>query len=245
MTLSTPSIRITRRLGRELEALTWHTPTHVYNPLIYAWQAHREFLLRYGAARGRVLLLGMNPGPWGMAQTGVPFGDVGTVRDWFGIDAHLGRHLPEQHRKYPILGMACHRSEGSGSRLWGWAQSRLGTPEAFFERFFVWNYCPLLFIQHDHNLIPERLDKTETAALGAICDRALGAIVRALAPSAVVGIGRYAERRARDTLGDAFQIGYLPHPSPASPAANRDWPALAEAALKPWLPRRRTVSPAK
>ena len=227
--------RTTRTLAREAGDLKFRTPSHVYNPLIYAWAAHREYLQRYGTMRGRVLLLGMNPGPWGMAQTGVPFGDVAMVREWFGIETRLGRVLPEQHPRYPILGMASHRNEGSGSRLWRWAETRLGSPEDFFSRFFVWNYCPLLFIGDGHNLTPDHLSRGETEALTAVCDRALAAAVRALAPAAVVGIGRYAERRAVEVLGAEADVRYLPHPSPANPAANRDWPALAEQVLKPWL----------
>lgn len=242
MTSPVPVIRIARRLAREVDALEFTTPTHVYNPLTYAWHAYHEYLMRYGAAHGRVLLLGMNPGPWGMTQTGVPFGDVKMVREWFHIDARLAHALPAQHHKYPILGMDCHRFEGSGSRVWGWAAERVGTPADFFANFFVWNYCPLLFIKQNRNLIPEKLGKREREALGAACDRALAAVVRALAPRAVVGIGRYAEQRAREVLGDACEIAYLPHPSPASPAANRDWPALAEQALGRWLPPRRRAT---
>lgn len=227
-----------RTLAREAGGLTFTTPSHVYNPLGYAWSGHRQYLQRYGAQRGRVLLLGMNPGPWGMAQTGVPFGDVVTVREWFGIDTRLGKVLPEQHPKYPILGMACHRNEGSGSRVWRWAEDRVGTPEDFFARFFVWNYCPLLFIGNNRNLIPEQLSKPETAALTTVCDRALAAAIRVLQPEAVVAIGRYAERRAKAVLGEDAEVRYLLHPSPANPAANRDWPAQAEQALKPWLPPR-------
>ena len=233
-------LKTTRALARDVGALHLTTPSHVYNPLVYAWAAHQEYLRRYGAQRGRVLLLGMNPGPWGMAQTGVPFGDVTMVRDWFGIEKGLGKVLPEQHPKYPILGMACHRSEGSGSRVWRWAEARLGSPDDFFARFFVWNYCPLLFIKDGRNLIPEHLSASEREALTAVCDRALAAAIRALEPAAVVGIGRYAERRAQAVLGDAAHVHYLIHPSPANPLANRDWPALAEQALKPWLPPQRT-----
>lgn len=232
-------LRATRRLAREAGNLSWHTPSHVYNPLLYAWTAHREYLQRYGGARGRVLLLGMNPGPWGMTQTGVPFGDVLMVREWFHIESPLGKSLPEQHPKYPILGMVCHRNEGSGSRLWRWAQQRIGTPDDFFARFFVWNYCPLLFIAKNRNLTPEHLSRAEADALATICDRALHSVVRALEPSAIVGIGRYAERRATELLGVDADVRYLPHPSPANPNANKRWPELAEEALKPWLPPRR------
>ncbi|MEO8855404.1 MAG: uracil-DNA glycosylase family protein [Burkholderiaceae bacterium] len=237
---SSSLLTATRALAREASDLRLTTPSHVYNPLVYAWAAHREYLRRYGAKRGRVLLLGMNPGPWGMTQTGVPFGDVVMVRDWFGIESRLGEILPKQHPKYPILGMACHRNEGSGARLWRWAEARLGAPEDFFERFFVWNYCPLLFIGHGRNLTPEHLSRRETEALTAVCDRALAAAVYALAPVAVVGIGRYAQKRATTLLGPEADVRYLLHPSPANPAANRDWPAMAEEVLKPWLPPRRT-----
>lgn len=237
MPTTLPIIRITRRLAREMQALELTTPSHVYNPLVYAWSGHHQYLDRYGAAKGRVLLVGMNPGPWGMAQTGVPFGDVIMVRDWFHIDMQLTRKLPTQHPKYPILGMACHRGEGSGSRVWRWARDRLGTPEAFFERFFVWNYCPLLFLKDGRNLIPEKLTRSEHDALTIACDRALKSVVRALEPAAVVGIGRYAEHRIHDVLG--ITAHYLPHPSPANPKANREWPAMAEEALGPWLPRPR------
>lgn len=229
---------IARRLARAVETLDFTTPTHVYNPLRYAWAAQRRYLQRFGGKQGRVILLGMNPGPWGMAQTGVPFGDVVMVRDWMGIEAPLAPPLPAQHAKYPILGFECHRREGSGSRLWGWARDRFGTAEAFFERFFVWNYCPLLFIRDGRNLTPEKLRREEVMPLVAACDKALKALVEAIEPAAVVGVGRYAQRRAEEVLGGAVPVEYLPHPSPASPAANRGWPDLAEEALAPWLPSR-------
>ena len=233
---SSALLKIARTLSHEAADLPLTTPTHVYNPLAYAWTGYEQFVRRYGATPGRVLLVGMNPGPWGMTQTGVPFGDVQMVRDWFGIQSALTGELPPQHPKYPILGMRCTRREGSGSRVWRWAQQRLGTPANFFARFYVCNYCPLLFIRDGHNLIPERLSRSETAALEAVCDRSLAAVIRTLKPSAVVGIGRYAQRRAAAVLGDDAEVGYLIHPSPANPLANRDWPALAEQALGPWLP---------
>ena len=132
--------------------------------------------------------------------------------------------------------MACHRNEGSGSRVWRWAQARVGTPEAFFERFFVWNYCPLLFLKDGRNLIPEHLGKAEAGTLMALCDSALAAVVDVLKPSVVVGIGRYAQQRATAVLGADADVRYLLHPSPANPAANRNWPAQAERVLGPWLP---------
>ncbi len=230
-----PIVSVARRLARDVDALEFTTPSHVYNPLRYAWSGHREYLERYGRKRGRVMLLGMNPGPWGMAQTGVPFGEITAVREWFRIETRLGRKLPEQHPKYPILGMKCHRSEGSGKRLWGWASERFGAPRRFFAGFFVWNYCPLLFIGKGRNLTPGQLRRRESAPLHAACDRALAAAVEVLRPRAVVGIGHYAETRAREVLGGDIPVLYLLHPSPANPLANREWPLHAERTLAPWL----------
>lgn len=236
MTTRHALIRIARRLARDASMLEWHTPSHVYNPLRYAWSGHHAYLGRYGEKAGRVLLVGMNPGPWGMAQTGIPFGNVTTVRDWLRIGTTLARNLPTQHPKYPILGMRCHRDEGSGRRLWSWARLRFREPERFFDQFFVWNYCPLLFLAQNHNLPPSGLSTGEAAALDSVCGYALDRVVAILEPVAVVGIGRYAERQVCKRIGGRLPVTYLPHPSPASPQANRQWSELADHALAPWLP---------
>ena len=205
---------------------------HVYNPLDYAAEAHGRYLARYCRPDAQVLLLGMNPGPYGMVQTGVPFGDVSMVREWLGI--HAGVETPRsQHPRRPVEGFACTRNEVSGSRLWGWARSRFGTPDAFFQRFSVWNYCPLAFLEASgRNRTPDKLPAAERQPLYDACDRALHAIVEHLAPSMVVGIGRWSEGRARAVLADRVPIGHVLHPSPASPAANRGWVEAAEAQLR-------------
>jgi len=231
-----PLVGVAHALAHDLDSLHWQTPSHVYNPLHYAWDGHRQFLQRFGQKRGRVLLVGMNPGPWGMAQTGVPFGNITAVRQWFHIDTQLTRDLPAQHPKYPILGMACHRDEGSGKRLWGWAGQRVGSAEQFFDRFFVWNYCPLLFLANNRNLIPAGLKASEQQPLEALCAAAFADAVRLLEPDAIVALGRYAEKQVRSIVDNRVPVIYLLHPSPANPTANRHWAEHAEAALAPWLP---------
>ncbi len=220
-------------LAAEVSALSFAAPVALlYNPLCYAWDAHAAYLERYGEGRRSVLLLGMNPGPFGMAQTGVPFGDVEMVRDWLGIEAPVGVP-PAEHPKRPVLGFQCPRREVSGQRLWGWARARFGTPERFFAQFFVANYCPLVFMtETGRNLTPDTLPAEERAPLFAACDQALRTAVDLLEPEHVIGIGRFAEDRARAALsGRELQIGRILHPSPASPAANRDWVGQAERAL--------------
>jgi single-strand selective monofunctional uracil DNA glycosylase len=227
-------VAISRRLAREVDRIRFSPPvTYVYDPLTYAAAPHEEYLRRYGARQGRVLLLGMNPGPFGMAQTGVPFGDVATVRDWLGIDAVVAKPRRE-HPRRPVLGFGCTRSEVSGSRLWGWARRRFEKPERFFRAFFVLNYCPLVFMEASgRNRTPDKLAAAEREGLFHVCDRALQETVRCLEPVRVIGVGGFAERRAREALGQLdVTIGGVLHPSPASPLANRGWEAVIERQLR-------------
>lgn len=227
-------IKASRALSRVISKLEFSEPvTHVYNPLEYARRPHELYLSRFGSGSKEIVLVGMNPGPFGMGQTGVPFGDVGFVRDWMGIEASVD-HPDDEHPKRPVLGFHCERSEVSGSRLWGWARERFGTPERFFSRFFVLNYCPLLFLESTgRNRTPDKLRADERAALLPACDRALRDAVGILSPTLVVGVGAWATRRARTALGDEGPaIGSILHPSPASPKANRGWAPQAESDLR-------------
>jgi single-strand selective monofunctional uracil DNA glycosylase len=226
-------VPVSRRLSAAVDALTFARPvTHVYNPLEYARRPHEAYLTRYGSGRRQVLLLGMNPGPFGMAQTGVPFGDVTMVRDFLGIDAPVRKPRLE-HPKRLVHGFECPRPEVSGTRLWGWVRDRFGTADLFFRDFFVVNYCPLVFMEETgRNRTPDKLPAGERAALFSACDAALRQIVARLEPRVIVGVGGFAERRIREALPDFDgRIGGMLHPSPASPLANRDWPRQADRAL--------------
>ncbi len=224
---------ITNSLIDALSDFRFEPPvTHVYNPLCYARAPHEQYLARFGQGQREVIFVGMNPGPFGMAQTGVPFGDVTMVRDWMGIEAPVDKPKHE-HPKRPVLGFACPRSEVSGTRLWGWARDTFGTPESFFKRFFVINYCPLCFMEASgKNRTPDKLPAETRSSLFQACDTALAAMVTELRPSYVLGVGAFAEQRIRNALhGQKVQTGRIPHPSPASPAANRGWAQAAEKAL--------------
>jgi single-strand selective monofunctional uracil DNA glycosylase len=224
---------ISRALARRVDRLAFGPPVaHVYDPLVYARASHELYLERWGGGAKFALFLGMNPGPFGMGQTGVPFGEVAAARDFLGCEAPVLAPRA-QHPQRPIEGYACRRSEVSGQRLWGWVRQRFGTPERFFARYFVHNYCPLLFLgETGSNLTPDKLPREQTAELYAACDDALRALVEALGVEWVIGVGAFAEKRARAALqGCDLQFGTIPHPSPASPLANRGWAPAAEQAL--------------
>ena len=207
--------------------------THVYNPLIHAARGHRRYVRRFGDRDKRVIFLGMNPGPYGMTQTGVPFGEIASVRDWMGIEEKIDR--PErEHPKRPVDGFACTRSEVSGARVWGAIASHWGEPEDFFREHYIANYCPLVFMEASgKNRTPDKLPAAEREALYAACDDHLHRLVDILEPEWIVGIGAFAENRAREVLGDRdVAIGRVLHPSPASPQANKNWAGEAAKELR-------------
>ncbi|MCB9699650.1 MAG: single-stranded DNA-binding protein [Alphaproteobacteria bacterium] len=234
---------VTRALSAELAASTWSPPTaFVYDPTTYASGSWSSYVRKYGGRAGRVVLIGMNPGPYGMTQTGVPFGEPRLVRDWLGIEGDV---VPptEQHPKRPILGFDHPRTEVSGARFWGWARARHGTPASFFRTFYVVNWCHLCFLADSgRNLTPDQLAAEDRARLYPLCDAALRRQIELLAPRRVLGIGAFAEARARVALeGLGLRIGRILHPSPASPRANRGWEEQVEAQLRGYrlLPPRR------
>jgi single-strand selective monofunctional uracil DNA glycosylase len=225
-----PLIAAARALSCAVGRLSFAPPvSHLYNPLEYAWAPHEIYLRRFGATPKKIIFIGMNPGPFGMVQCGIPFGEIAAARDWMGIEAPVDQPVVENPKR-PIEGFACARSEVSGRRLWGLFQQRFGTAEAFFTEHFVANYCPLAFFDHGRNLTPDKLPSAETTPLYAACDTHLRTIVAILKPDWVIGIGGFAEARAIEALKDSdVRIGKVLHPSPASPAANRGW---AEAATR-------------
>jgi single-strand selective monofunctional uracil DNA glycosylase len=223
-----------KTLRDQVEQLKFSPPvTHVYNPLTYAWRTHAEYLKKFGSGPKQIMFLGMNPGPFGMVQTGIPFGEIAAVRDWLKIQGPVGKPASEHPRRV-ISGFACRRSEVSGQRLWGLFAERFGDAEKFFEQNIVMNYCPLAFLESSgRNRTPDKLLPAERAALLEVCDDHLRRVTEILQPEWIIGVGDFAAKRATIVLGEAgVQIGRILHPSPASPAANRDWSGLATGQLR-------------
>jgi single-strand selective monofunctional uracil DNA glycosylase len=224
-------IASTQRLTEDLADLEFAAPVAcVYRPLEYAWKPHQRYLERFARGKKRVVFLGMNPGPFGMVQTGVPFGEVTAVREWMGIDEPVGKPANE-HAKRPVEGFNCQRSEVSGRRLWGLFAERFQSADAFFKDHFVLNYCPLVWMSATGaNLTPDKLSAADMAPVEQACLKHLGEVIALLKPSFLIGIGGFAEerlRRAAEVCGSTASIGRVLHPSPASPAANRGWAEVA------------------
>ena len=225
---------ITDQLVKELEKLRFAPPvSHVYNPLVYARAPYDLYNERYGQGTKEVVFLGMNPGPFGMVQTGIPFGEVILARDWLNVEAVVNPPAAE-HPKRRVLGFQSTRREVSGRRLWTWVQERFGTPERFFERFMVVNYCPLAFLEESgKNRTPDKLPRTERDAVHRACDLALRRKLEYWKPSKIVGVGRFAQKRAELVTKDMDnQVSVICHPSPANPKANRGWVPIIEQELR-------------
>ena len=230
-----------KSLADELDRLNFSQPVHlVYNVFRHGWAGHEAYVRRFCKRGTKVLFLGMNPGPWGMTQTGVPFGEVPAVRDWMGLCAAIDKPAVE-HPKRPVQGFSCPRSEVSGRRLWGLFAERFGTPDAFFDKHFVTNFCPLVFMEESgKNLTPDKLRAAEAEPVERACDAHLSRLVEILEPDWVIGMGKYALKQAERALaGAGAAFASILHPSPASPAANKGWAEAAEKNLLDlgvWLP---------
>ncbi|TRY97809.1 hypothetical protein DNTS_008295 [Danionella cerebrum] len=228
-------LRAELELNARLRALSFGNPVrYIYNPLEYAWETHRCYVETYCQERQSVLFLGMNPGPFGMAQTGVPFGEVKAVRDWLKVSGRVGRP-PDEHPKRPIRGLECTQSEVSGARFWGFFRELCGDPHTFFRHCFVHNLCPLVFMSETgKNLTPPELPVAERDALLSCCDSALCRVVEALQVTMVVGVGKLAEQRARRVLSEAgvqVRVEGIMHPSPRNPLANKGWASVVREKL--------------
>lgn len=224
-----PLITAAASLKESLRGITFSAPvTHTYQPLDYAWESHCDYLQRYGSGKKRVMFLGMNPGPYGMTQTGVPFGEIASVRDWMHIEHPVGQPT-SVHPKRPIEGFACEKSEVSGRRLWGLFAQRFPQAEDFFRDHFVANYCPLVWMSATGaNITPDKIAADEIKPVETACLDHLREIIEILEPRYLIGVGAYAEQRLRDAVPTfSGTIGKILHPSPASPAANRDWAGTA------------------
>ena len=236
MNVSNELIRGARVLADELRPLRFSDPvTHTYLTLDYAGAGHEAYLAKFGGSRKRVLFLGMNPGPYGMAQTGIPFGEIAAVRDWMGLSPEIGKPADE-HPKRKISGMDCLKSEVSGRRLWGLFAEKFPNAEDFFAEHLVMNFCPLIWMKDaGANLTPDKIRATEITAVDAACQKYLRLVIELLEPEWLIGVGTYAETQlgiARDVLGIRAKTGRILHPSPASPAANRGWAEAAKRQLR-------------
>ncbi|XP_066583547.1 single-strand selective monofunctional uracil DNA glycosylase [Prorops nasuta] len=223
-------------LSEQLKKISFENPVfYVYNPLEYASEVHAKYVNKYCTTSKKILFLGMNPGPWGMSQTGVPFGEISMVRDWLKLSGVIQKPTNE-HPERQITGFDCKRSEISGKRFWSLMQELYGIPENLFRFAYVHNYCPIaLMDKSGRNITPPELKgNKQQKALYDFCDKALVDIIRLLNIEVIVGIGRFAEKRAEIVAKSnnlEIKTLYIPHPSPRA-VGNQNWSDKAKYMLQ-------------
>ena len=223
----------TKALSDAVDSLSFSFDGYVYNPLNYAWNAHRQFLEKYVDHKIDVLFLGMNPGPFGMMQTGVPFGEINAVKNYLKIDAQIAKPKFE-HPARPVLGLDTKRSEISGLRFWGLISSVYPNPMDFFKTQTVFNYCPLGFLMNTKtakNETPDHLPKPERDALEKICSDYLRDIIDILKPTYLIGVGKYAQSKLA-SVATSRTVDSIIHPSPGNPQANNNWSGKTQIKLQ-------------
>jgi|SRR5690554_6140855 len=227
----------TKKFSNEVEQLSFSFGGFIYNPLNYGWANHSEYLLNYVNHKPKAFFLGMNPGPFGMAQTAVPFGEVDFVTNWMKLTNQINKP-PKEHPNRPVLGLETTRSEVSGKRLWSFFSHRYPIASNFFSLYCVMNYCPLVFVdggKTGKNIIPEKLPKEERIELEVVCDNYLDDMLSLIEPENLVGIGRYAEKKlaeATNRLELKTSVTTILHLSPSNPLANRDWEGIVTKQLE-------------
>ncbi|XP_017795991.1 PREDICTED: single-strand selective monofunctional uracil DNA glycosylase [Habropoda laboriosa] len=219
-------LSLERNLAVELGKITFHLPVeYIYSPLEYAFNIHTMYVQKYCSTVKKILFLGMNPGPWGMSQTGVPFGEINMVRDWLKICGPVGKPAKEQPNR-KVTGFQCTRSEISGKRLWGLFKELCGNPEKFFQHAYIHNYCPIaLMNKKGCNITPAEIKGAEINLVHSACDKALAETIKILKAEIIIGIGGYAEKRAQLVVQKyklPVKVLCLPHPSPRA-ANNTNW----------------------
>jgi len=203
----------------------------VYNPLTYALDMHLAYIEKYAIENTKILFLGMNPGPFGMTQNGIPFGEIGFVKDYFHFDCEIKKPFDE-HPSRPIQGLDCSRSEVSGKRFWSLMSNHYGNADALVGQVYVANYCPLVFLEKTKtakNITPDKLPKDVRTIINRICDEYLWDTQEILKCQNLIGIGKYAEKKLKN---DKYPYSSILHPSPASPLANKGWSERASTKLE-------------
>ncbi|XP_036325238.1 single-strand selective monofunctional uracil DNA glycosylase-like [Rhagoletis pomonella] len=206
--------------------------THVYNPVEYASSIHCAYLEKYLDGPKRVVFVGMNPGSNGMGQTGVPFGNILTVRDEMGLTGSV-QQPPSIHAKRPVSGLECNIEEPSGVRIWSLFKKLAGgSLNNFGRQCFVHNFCPLIFYDSaGHNITPSELKGDYKAKIGKACLDVLDLELDLLKTEILVVIGSYMHDMVkRSRHASSLKICKLPHPSPRS-LNNHNWPEKAEKLL--------------
>ena len=225
-------IKASRRLVQQCALIEFPEDINlIYNPLEYAAAPYEEYLTKFAATPKKNIFIGINPGPWGMVQTGIPFGEVNAVKNYLKIKKAPQTPMT-MNPVLPILGQSCSRAEVSGKRLWGLIAATFPQADDFFAENLVFNYCPLFFSRvvgpKRENVTPDKLPREIRTQLYAPCDEFLIQTAKLLRPKFLIGVGGFAHKRLTEIFPDSnYIIDSITHPSPLNARANKNFFGLA------------------
>ncbi|NOJ92166.1 hypothetical protein HMI51_04300 [Corallococcus coralloides] len=193
---------------------------YVYHPWVYACEPFARFLDTYGPRHPLdYLFLGLNPGPWGMTQTGIPFTDPTTVRTHLKLSGQVNTPGGTSPR-VPVTGLDSKKKEGSAAAISALMGRRWGSVANCYKSGYVMNFCPMFMLDDlGVNVTPAdlRVKCSAMRSLRDLCDAYLACVVWIYRPKRVITLGKYAERRLARVLRlaglDEIHIVPLLHPS--------------------------------
>ncbi len=147
--------KVWRRSARRWEdlapALRRATGWRIWNPGLYGETWHARFRRLYRPGQHPLVVFGLNPGPYGMAQTGIPFTDirrlVSALPDLAAELRGRGERVEPPGLAPPGLRPYLSRSfESSAVRVYRFLKKGWGGAERGWTEVVVANPCTLLFI---------------------------------------------------------------------------------------------------
>lgn len=145
----------------------------VVNPGSYGERWHARFRRTYPLRRNPLLFCGLNPGPYGMAQTGVPFTDLKRLRAELPrlateLEATGSALVPPGLAPAPLRPFLTRTFESSSVRVYRFLALVRETAEAALRDVVFVNPCPLLFVERrsGENRTPADLPRELRRAAG-------------------------------------------------------------------------------
>lgn len=188
------------------------TGLRVWNPQLYGLPLYRRFAEGHLPAKpGALLAFGLNPGKYGMSQTGIPFTDV-TRAAQIGIPLEPPGVAPVSLRPF----LKSYRVERSSASVYGLLDEVWGSPREGWRAMWALAPCGLLFLEKEgENVTPAdaRLKRDDVLALRLRVIRESVALAK---PRGVLLLGQDVARVAADALADQ-DVLVVDHPVARGP----------------------------
>jgi single-strand selective monofunctional uracil DNA glycosylase len=216
-----------RRFAPLARSIARATGWLVLDPSRYGERWHAPFRRLYPPRARPLLVFGLNPGPYGMAQTGIPFTDLKRLAQ--GLP-RLAAELARSGERLSLPGLApsslqpflTRTFESSSVRVHRFLRLAHGSAERAFREVVFVNPCPLLFIDRalGENRTPADLPRALRAGVDEARVEVVSVAVARLRARGAIVLGRDAAAALsvplRARLGERAVVEWE-HPARAVP----------------------------